>query len=379
MDVPSVSNKNENQEKDEGNVVTMVDVLEEENELEEDANAVLGGSDDKTCTYSKGYVLRQPLYSCKTCNPVDNGTLAGICLGCSYKCHENHELVELYTKRNFRCDCGNSLFPNNKCNLEPVKDEINNLNSYNQNFTGVYCTCKRPYPDPEDNTDDEMIQCIVCEDWFHGRHLGNKEQASLEFGEMICQQCMEKHSFLWKYSGLCVKKCQKESGENLNVSITEGENEKVNGEAKLKEEEKSKEENCYLKTSNLEVESGSTFWPEGWRKHLCQCTACLKLYEEEKISFLLNETDTVQYYENKNKETAKETQYERGMKALSSLDRVKQVEAIEGYNQMKAELMGYLQKFAENRKVVREEDIREFFSQMEARKKVKVEMPYFCR
>lgn len=53
MDVPSVSNENENREKDEGNVVTMVDVLEEENELEEDANAVLGGADDKTCTYSK--------------------------------------------------------------------------------------------------------------------------------------------------------------------------------------------------------------------------------------------------------------------------------------------------------------------------------------
>lgn len=50
-----------------------------------------------------------------------------------------------------------------------IKDEINSLNSYNQNFTGVYCTCKRPYPDPEDNTDDEMIQCIICEDWFHGR------------------------------------------------------------------------------------------------------------------------------------------------------------------------------------------------------------------
>lgn len=45
---------------------------------------------------------------------------------------------------------------------------------------------------------------------------------------------------------------------------------------------------------------------------------------------------------------------------------------------MKAELMGYLQKFAENRKVVREEDIREFFSQMQARKKHKVEVPYYC-
>lgn len=34
-----------------GNVVSMVDVLEEEQLLEEDANAVLGGSDDRNCTY----------------------------------------------------------------------------------------------------------------------------------------------------------------------------------------------------------------------------------------------------------------------------------------------------------------------------------------
>lgn len=50
-----------------------------------------------------------------------------------------------------------------------VKDEVNNSNQYNQNFKGLYCTCKRPYPDPDDHVDDEMIQCVVCEDWFHGR------------------------------------------------------------------------------------------------------------------------------------------------------------------------------------------------------------------
>ena len=42
---------------------------------------------------------------------------------------------------------------------------------YNQNFRGLYCTCSRPYPDPEDPVEDSMIQCIMCEDWFHGRHL----------------------------------------------------------------------------------------------------------------------------------------------------------------------------------------------------------------
>lgn len=38
---------------EENNVVTMVDVLKEEEELEDDAKAVLGASDDKNCTYSR--------------------------------------------------------------------------------------------------------------------------------------------------------------------------------------------------------------------------------------------------------------------------------------------------------------------------------------
>ena len=41
------------------------------------------------------------------------------------------------------------------------------MNQYNHNFHGVYCTCNKPYPDPEDLEPDEMIQCILCEDWFH--------------------------------------------------------------------------------------------------------------------------------------------------------------------------------------------------------------------
>lgn len=47
---------------EEDNGVTLVEVLEEEAQLEEDANAVLGGSDDANCTYS---LVRAPLNSQK--------------------------------------------------------------------------------------------------------------------------------------------------------------------------------------------------------------------------------------------------------------------------------------------------------------------------
>lgn len=47
-----------------------------------------------------------------------------------------------------------------------MKSATNTENKYNQNFDGVYCTCARPYPDPEGDEDD-MLQCIICEDWYH--------------------------------------------------------------------------------------------------------------------------------------------------------------------------------------------------------------------
>jgi E3 ubiquitin-protein ligase UBR7 len=68
------------------------------------------------------------------------------------------------------------------------------------------------------------------------------------------------------------------------------------------------------------------------------------------------------------------------MKALSSMERTKQVEAIHGFNQMKGNLMEYLGKFARNGKVVRQEDILEFFEGMRANKRRKVShIPNFCR
>lgn len=70
--------------------------------------------------------------------------------------------------------------------------------------------------------------------------------------------------------------------------------------------------------------------------------------------------DSVQAYEEAGKAKKNETGYEKGMKALASLGHVEQLNAIEEYNNMKENLKQYLQKFAENKKVVREEDIKEF-------------------
>lgn len=71
-----------------------------------------------------------------------------------------------------------------------------------------------------------MIQCIICEDWFHSRvsvrgfmfpapnlicifspllsvvkqHLGCAVVEPEELQEMICEACMNKAPFLWTYA-----------------------------------------------------------------------------------------------------------------------------------------------------------------------------------
>lgn len=86
---------------------------------------------------------------CLTCTPearTDPKKRAGVCLACSYNCHDSHELIELYTKRSFRCDCGTAKILAVRCKLDSVKLDQNCKNYYNQNFSGLYCTCHRPYP-----------------------------------------------------------------------------------------------------------------------------------------------------------------------------------------------------------------------------------------
>lgn len=157
--------------------------------------------------FDQGYIKRQALYACLTCVPearTDKKKRAGVCLGCTYKCHDGHEFIELYTKRNFRCDCGTSKILSIRCKLDPMKMEDNEANTYNQNFSGVYCTCKRPYPDPEDTIDDVMIQCVLCEDWFHCRHLESKVPDVNAFEEMICAACTKRAHFLQYYAAQSV-------------------------------------------------------------------------------------------------------------------------------------------------------------------------------
>lgn len=427
-----------NNDAEDDNPITLDDFIEEESNLVKDAIALLGSSDDKNCTYNLEYVKRQALYACITCTPQVEPTSkpAGVCLACSYHCHEGHELIELYTKRLFRCDCGNTKFSGKKCNLEPNKSEENEQNAYNQNFKGLYCTCERPYPDPEDDTPDEMVQCIICEDWYHTRHLlPGVEEPSLgtNYAEIICRPCTNRLTFLEYYAGLAVSPIKKSEGaENSRIIIDnvpesnganeviiseeksiDGEQENIiNGELKedkipdeektVKNEDKTvpvnssspnsstalqeSEESCLLKklkplTDDISG-NNATFWPSNFRSSLCSCSSCKKVYSDLNVLWILDEADTVQAYEEEGLQKAENitTHPDKLLNnELAKFDRYQQVELIQSYNDLKSNLSEFLGKFVQQKKVVRKQDIDEFFQDMQAKKRQRVGTPpYNC-
>jgi hypothetical protein len=83
----------------------------------------------------------------------------GFCVGCMLKCHEGHLVYELYTKADFRCDCGTNRMPES-CQWVEEKDFDNEGNKYGQNFYDIYCFCHRPHDQ------DLMENDKVIEDFF---------------------------------------------------------------------------------------------------------------------------------------------------------------------------------------------------------------------
>lgn len=168
---------------------TAQDYIASQLRLEADAREALPYQFD-ACTKPLG-PLRQSVFACLTCTPPPASihqqfTPAGVCYSCSISCHGEHDLVELFTKRDFVCDCGTTRFgmSNTPCALRvnTATGKKGNVsgeeawagNKYNQNFQGKFCGCGEAYdPEKEKGT---MFQCLGLgtvedggcgEDWWH--------------------------------------------------------------------------------------------------------------------------------------------------------------------------------------------------------------------
>ncbi|XAO24080.1 hypothetical protein I312_102870 [Cryptococcus bacillisporus CA1280] len=158
--------------------ITLQSLIDVSDRMANEAKEALPYNFDE-CSYSKGY-LRQSVWSCLDCGEK------GVCYGCSISCHSEHRLVELWTKRSFRCDCPtvsmqaeqSSGSKRRKCvlNRPEIQPSLpNEKNRYSKNFQGKFCRCGRDY-DPETEK-EAMLCCLGCEDWFHETCLNLRQPA----------------------------------------------------------------------------------------------------------------------------------------------------------------------------------------------------------
>ncbi|XP_057520552.1 uncharacterized protein LOC130800860 [Amaranthus tricolor] len=399
---------------------TLNEYLDDVEERELEAEMVLGGDDGDECTYSNGYLKRQAIFSCLTCTPEE---FAGFCTACSLSCHEGHEVVELWTKRNFRCDCGNSKFGNFICKLQPGKDIENVKNAYNHNFKGTYCTCDRPYPDPAAEEDEEMVQCCICEDWFHREHLGldSTEKIPVDdegeplYEDLICSGCSKACSFLAFYpqnifvapkkheavtngekgkgvlvEASCIsadkiscdnsKSCDNGDIKPDNIYDIEGSvaGEKTDKKLSLNKciQDSSSGTTCQLGLDLREAlptmeRNKTVFLRNNWRDSLCRCEKCYAFYEQNHISFLVDKDDTIAEYEKRGKQRRDERlQKQEGatLNMFNNLGHIQKVEIMSGIAEMKNEM----ENFFANRdasEAVTSDDIYQLFDNLKKKRR----------
>ena len=228
----------------------------------------------RPCTYELGYV-RQDLFACKKCSAENRGTRSGFCRGCMETCHADcgrENIIELYAKRAFRCDCGNNR-DKITCQLCPNKDDMNvgNESVYSHNFENRYCRCDTPY-----NESAEMVQCAMCEDWFHEKcykpAIPKNVHPRYDIPcELTCFTCVQKLPVLADYF------------PTLNLWT------------KRASSKKHTSHRTCIRPQNVRRTHRpgdyDYFWQPGFRAHLCRCPQCMDIYKAAKCLYIVDRND----------------------------------------------------------------------------------------
>lgn len=442
---------------------TAVDFINEQLELEADAREVLPYKFD-TCTKPIGS-LRQNAFACLTCNPAPASaaqvyTPAGLCYSCSISCHGDHNLVELFSRRNFTCDCGTKRMESSTCTLRSDEntgergarnEEPATTNFYNQNFQNRFCGCGEEYDAHLQK--GTMFQCMGLgtvetggcgEDWWHPECLmglprdwhsqavnaetaGDKVDCGEEreheedhpapsgfpkedeFEHMICYKCVESNPWIKQYAsstgflGPVFKKNIDLSEAGLSEKATaDSFSEKPSLKRKASDEDNLERPASPIKrtkaedngpasgeavqiTSNspqpvhkhdhlLPAPTGtfSLFLKEDFREHFCHCPKCYRnlvphpqlLEEEETYEPPLSESDESEQPGSGARSQGTGSLLERGEAALSGVDRVRAIEGVMVYNQLKDKVKAFLKPYAESGQPVGAEDIKAYFEKL---------------
>ena len=249
---------------------------------------------EETCTYDEGAVT-QAIWACVTCYEAQKQekgeyNMFGVCAACVAVCHKQHVLYELLDKRNFRCDCGtprSSL----TCSFGGNREEDNLNNTYNQNFNGIYCWCRKPYR----VTDGTMFQCFCCEDWFHEGCIANRNATKtipdpMVWTDFLCIDCARSNNLFARYTTLLqepgeAKKLLPPLHEEFMKSISST----SSTQALSLVDKTYVYDTCILPPMPTPAPPArNLFFTEGWRKFLCRCPTCRTRLVRSRLEFLLH-------------------------------------------------------------------------------------------
>lgn len=439
-------------EEEESDSLTAVDYIKTRDKLEKEARELMP-FDPSECTYGKGE-LRQPIFACITCSDENNEEI-GVCYSCSIQCHSSHELVELFTKRNFVCDCGTTKMSktiDGGCKLRlkreenerrpsipktgysgtasskshdikmPAEDIPSLSNMYNQNFHGLFCSCEKPY-NPLEETGN-MIQCyfgFTCgEDWFHDecilgynpgtirkQHETKQNETGKNFlhklsppGEDAKADIEDKQTAQKTYSvpyfpeledfdlfvcWKCVKEFRhifKEIENDKKIILT-----KLPHFNEVKSISDWKEQYEHLveqdeeapKSKRIKIDPDhevlySVFLQPDFRDRLLELKNTLP--QDSKLHEFLCNHDYLYLddpiYEcpedNDGENSTTGSLYDLGTDALLSMPRDQAIEGLQAYEKISSKLKEFFKPFAEQGKVVTEEEVRDFFSEIQKKK-----------
>ncbi|KAJ2540277.1 hypothetical protein GGF49_004582 [Coemansia sp. RSA 1853] len=230
------------------------------------------------------------------------------------------------------------------------------------------CTFDQGYVHQPLTESGEMIQCFVCNDWFHDACIGKVPEEE-SYSDYICRECVGKHAIL-RYINtnmICGTVVDgKVTHIEANSAIYDTSTyldpvEKDDTEEPAKK--KTRATGCRQRQDSDVVDAKQPFdlfMVDGWKEHVCTCIDCMREIECSNLEFLIKEEDVVEPEED---ESRSESLYESALRQLQTMDRAQAVDAAAAYHTLSSRLKDYLRPFAASGKVVTNQDIHTFFEQ----------------
>ena len=335
--------------------------MEEYMDLQEEAIQKYPWKFDK-CFYSQGAV-RQPLYICLDCS-LQNP--AAICYSCSISCHSNHSITEIGMKRNFLCQCGTSSF-STPCSLldGAEKDvELCKLNEQSiipsslHNFNGKFCYCDSDYDEHSSKPGSFMLQCKLCEDWFHSTCITDCPSDENSFGDFFCKNCVTSSHFLTdNYDKMSYQGDENQSIRFNCKSFTEEKTDNDINSTQLTEDSKLAQiQNDSSKVFFAKNELYSSNW---WMENVCKCSDCSEAISKDPMQAILMDNEREWTPE---PEVSEEEDYENALNSLKNTNRTALMDGMYACKEFGDKLKAFLLPFAKDQKIVTKEDIAEFIA-----------------